>query len=1086
MAQGNTQITIKINGKEVEDNIYSIRKAVRELNTDINKMNRSAEGYNDAIKEYQKANNILKDHTTKLSGVNKSWENIKENIKAAGIVMIGYFGVSAVFSKMQNALEGAAKMSDVMADVQRTTGMTADETEHLKIELAALDTRTATVDLLDLAKAGGKLGIAEEDILGFVKAADQINVALGEDLGKDAITAIGKIVNIFHLKDEFGLEQAMLKVGSAINSAGQASEAQEGYIVDFLNRMGGVAPLANISATSIIGLGATLDSLGQTSEVSSTALSKMFTKMAEDADTYAKFAGMSVEEFTKLLNEDAMEAFIRVLEGSNKTSGGIVNLTKTLGEMDVEGGRAVGVFGTLANNTQRVREQIDIANKSFKAGTSITQEYSVKNETLAASMDKLMKQLNGFIANSLLTHALTDLVGYLGDTRTEVEKTTQAYELQKTKTAELEKNLNPLVQRYNELKTQGSLNKEEQIELNGIIQKISDLLPTASTGFDQYGNAIDISTEKVNAAIARNRELVQALGEKDIAALTKEVKALGNEASILQSQLNKQGVTEKVKDFDPKTNDTYFRRFSEEEMTSVKNEMLRLNEEMYASLLRLRDEFQMNLSADQVNFMKGWDEFRNKGSQVVGALTEEQKQLAAAQQAAEELKSETQKKEAEKRAAEYKRQTEQLNKFIQQRSQELLLFGLDQNERELQQIRNKYADEIALAKGHAEQLKEIETLRDQEIEMKRFEHQQKLLAAQGAFNEEFWLMLADEETKSRASIDKFYEDWYIRMAQANLDTQENWDALVLIWEAAVAKFDQEKYTALGVGLAKGLQNAFANTAATIDTKMDYSTKKYRELVDLAAQGDSEAGKVLENMNDLLASQAEGYFKVGQAAADSVELQKLTLKDLLNVIRQQIKAYIADAVAKVVADVLLKVPFPLNIALATTAGFTTSALFDKLIPKFAGGGYTAGERMYIAGEEGTEYIANNKQINDPVTGPLIRGLEYNRTTGRYPEWMTSPTYLPNMAGISQAISYSNNPTPGYFGSAESTGAPKFGTATNTNNDIVLRELNGTIKELNQTLEDMRENGIQAILEDERISKIERRLEWIQVMAAVPFI
>lgn len=94
-----------------------------------------------------------------------------------------------------------------------------------------------------------------------------------------------------------------------------ASTANEGNIVDFTRRMGGIAPLARISIQEILGKGATLDSLGQTSETSSTALSKLFINMAKNTKEYARFAKMEMADFVNLMNTDANEAFIRVLEG---------------------------------------------------------------------------------------------------------------------------------------------------------------------------------------------------------------------------------------------------------------------------------------------------------------------------------------------------------------------------------------------------------------------------------------------------------------------------------------------------------------------------------------------------------------------------------------------------------------------------------------------------------------------------------------------------------------------------------------------------------------------------------------------------
>ena len=109
----------------------------------------------------------------------------------------------------------------------------------------------------------------------------------------------------------------MLKIGSALTTLGNASTANEGYIVEFAKRVGGIAPIVNVSIQDVLGLAATLDQLGQTSEVSSTVYSAMVTGMFKKTAEYANIAGMSVEGFKKILNKDTNFAFIKVLEGLN-------------------------------------------------------------------------------------------------------------------------------------------------------------------------------------------------------------------------------------------------------------------------------------------------------------------------------------------------------------------------------------------------------------------------------------------------------------------------------------------------------------------------------------------------------------------------------------------------------------------------------------------------------------------------------------------------------------------------------------------------------------------------------------------------
>jgi hypothetical protein len=114
----------------------------------------------------------------------------------------------------------------------KTAGMTHDRVEELNGEFKKMDTRTSREALNNLARDAGKLGLsAKKDILDFVEAGNQINVALGEDLGDGAIKNIGKTVNVFEksTKDLEGLDLKgkMPAVGSAVNELGSKSTASE-------------------------------------------------------------------------------------------------------------------------------------------------------------------------------------------------------------------------------------------------------------------------------------------------------------------------------------------------------------------------------------------------------------------------------------------------------------------------------------------------------------------------------------------------------------------------------------------------------------------------------------------------------------------------------------------------------------------------------------------------------------------------------------------------------------------------------------------------------------------------------------------
>ena len=378
------------------------------------------------LPEYKKLEQQYREITTRQTELRNgtrqtqsAFSRLADSFNKYQALAMGFVAATAgVVLGLKQMLEGAAKFSDALADVRKTTGLTDVEVKKLSQSLGELNTRSSRQELLELARIGGKLGITGLDnILGFVKAADQINVALSEDLGgnaEEAIAKVGKLVDVFKVGDQYGMEQGLLKVGSAINSLGAASTANEEYLIEFGKRLGGVATQAGISVQDVLGLGAALDQLGQTTEVSSTALSKLVVDMFKDTGKYAEIAGMNVSEFTNLLNTNANEAFLKLLEGLNGNNEGLSVMAQKLDDLGADGSRSVGVLATLAQNTQLVREQQQLSNQEFEKGTSLTQEFNVKNETLGATLDKIGKVLHSMFISSGLMEGLGSLArGFL-------------------------------------------------------------------------------------------------------------------------------------------------------------------------------------------------------------------------------------------------------------------------------------------------------------------------------------------------------------------------------------------------------------------------------------------------------------------------------------------------------------------------------------------------------------------------------------------------------------------------------------------------------------------------------------------------
>lgn len=308
---------------------------------------------------------------------------------AMGAGVVG--ALTGVVLTARKCVDEYAEMEEAEAQVIKYTGMTRDEVKGLNEEFKEMDTRTAREKLNALAGDAGRLGITgKKDVLEFVDAADKINVALGEDLGDDAVKNIGKLAQMFGEDQKLGLRGAMLATGSAINEVAQNSSAAEAYLVGFTARVAGAANQAKVAQGDILGYASVLDQNMQQQEMAATAFQTLMMKMYQEPAKFAKIAGQSVEDFTSLIKKDANEAILQFLDTLNK-KGGLDQLAPMFKEMGLDGVRASGVISTMAGKIDDIRKAQRLANDAYRDGTSIINEFNVQNNTVQAGLDKAKK-----------------------------------------------------------------------------------------------------------------------------------------------------------------------------------------------------------------------------------------------------------------------------------------------------------------------------------------------------------------------------------------------------------------------------------------------------------------------------------------------------------------------------------------------------------------------------------------------------------------------------------------------------------------------------------------------------------------------
>lgn len=379
----------KVSG-ELSPNFKELTSVVKQLERELHDMSKEDAGFEAKRLQYNQAREALNQYGSSLLTVKERLKDFLKEARGAAVGVLVGNTVQAVMEKVTGSISGlisgAYKVADEVSAIQKTTNLSDAGVRELNAELSKFDTRTATSELRGLAAEAGKLGKESvEDIKRFVDEANQIKVALGEDLGEEATTQIGKVADIF--------DTSMLKIGSGINEIGQKSSAAESYVTQFIFRIAGGAKTLGIAAGDVLGYGAALDINGAQLEASATALQNVLFDFEKNAEKFGKTVGMAKGEMRKLIDDKGINAaFLEFLKRLRDTSSSSEELLKKMEALGIDGSRGAATFLTLAENIDLVVEQQKIANAAIADGSSITREYETRNNNLAGTIDRIGKE----------------------------------------------------------------------------------------------------------------------------------------------------------------------------------------------------------------------------------------------------------------------------------------------------------------------------------------------------------------------------------------------------------------------------------------------------------------------------------------------------------------------------------------------------------------------------------------------------------------------------------------------------------------------------------------------------------------------
>lgn len=251
---------------------------------------------------------------------------------------------------------------------------------------------------------------------------------------------------------------------------------------------------ANISAQLINLSGALSEWTG--GQVDSTRVSEILTKALLGEREELKSLGISISE------ADVQAAL--ATKGLDKLTGATLEQAKASTTLELILAKSTDAQAQFAKETDSA------ARRQAEASAKIAEIAEKLAVLLLPVFEKLITLAGGVVE---VIGGITDGISAMINP---AEAAADAFDKQQESVASLESNISPLLDRYDELTGKTILTKDEQDELKKIITQVGDTIPTAIKGFDEYGKALGLNTDKAREFIEAEKARLQVVNKLGI------------------------------------------------------------------------------------------------------------------------------------------------------------------------------------------------------------------------------------------------------------------------------------------------------------------------------------------------------------------------------------------------------------------------------------------------------------------------------------------------------------------------------------------------------------------------------------------
>ena len=391
------RINLYINGKEVKNNVSSIRSEMRKLIAAQNKMIVGSKEYNQTGAEIQRLNNILKKHRQQLSSTSKGWGTLGDKINIARLA-IGGMITGGILKFLNTFVKNSAELQQALSSLSAITGATGEDLEFYEqaAKQASKETLQSAADIVRSYELVGskrpELLKNKEALAEVTKQAIILSEATGGKLGvAEAAEATASALNQFELSSN--------KAGIAINVLAAGSKEGAAAVPEItaaMDQFGAVAATGNVSLEQSVGLIETLAEKNIVGAEAGTKLRNVLLKLQEDQSNY----------------KDGVFDLDLALENLSQSNMSITELTKKFGAENVVAAKI------LERNIDKVRQYTEAV-----TGTNVALEQQAKqNNNAISAWKKFTNFINTKLTSGPLAGWLTEKINGLTTALENLEK----------------------------------------------------------------------------------------------------------------------------------------------------------------------------------------------------------------------------------------------------------------------------------------------------------------------------------------------------------------------------------------------------------------------------------------------------------------------------------------------------------------------------------------------------------------------------------------------------------------------------------------------------------------------------------------